>query len=272
MLSDCRLLPAGPGPGAWWRSRRRRLRPALPLARLVVVLVAILPGLAGGARAEDYYEDITYDPKLYGPERPLEAIVQEAGLTLDQGAYLPQARVEVIKSSYQLKLYSGEKLLKTYRIQLGKRPRGTKTRKNDSRTPDGTYRICGHNRGSRYYLSLQLNYPNEADVDQALGQKRINAAQAQSLKDALAAGDCPCGRTRLGGEIFIHGQWPPITRQLRREKRKPSARTDLQAGDLDPGRMRQFYNWTSGCIGMANPDIRDLFKFLPNGTTVEIRE
>ena len=38
----------------------------------------------------------------------------------------------------------------------------------------------------------------------------------------------------------------------------------------DPGTMTDGYNWTLGCIGMTNPDIRELYRFLPDGTPVEI--
>lgn len=219
-----------------------------------------------------WYDDITYDPSRYGPEKPLAQIVQDSLVVLDPEQHIPDPRLTIEKRTYQLRLYAGDRLLKTYRIQLGENPRGTKTRRYDSRTPVGSYRICTHNRSSHYYLSLQIDYPNEADIERALGQKRITRGQAEALRADLAAGDCPSGRTRLGGEIFIHGQLPRLTRQIRREKRARSSRSDLQPGDLDPGRLRDFYNWTQGCIGMTNPDIRELYKYLPDGTPVEIRE
>jgi murein L,D-transpeptidase YafK len=242
--------------------------------RFPTVLAAFLwlTTVAAGPSAAADYEDITYDPARYHPEKPLAAILQETGLAPAQPDSIPNPRLEIEKSTYELRLYSGDLLLKTYRIQLGKRPRGAKTRRYDSRTPVGSYRICGHNRNSRYYLSLQLTYPNEEDIARALAEKRISSPVAQTLRKELAAGDCPGGRTRLGGEIFIHGQFPKVTRQLRQQKRRPSSRTDLQSGDLDPGQMKEWYNWTSGCIGMANPDIRELYKYLPDGTPVKISE
>jgi murein L,D-transpeptidase YafK len=239
------------------------------------ILLALLLWLSGGAAGPSAaldYEDIIYDSSRFGPEKPLSAVLQEAGMLPPGTDSIPNPRLEIEKAAHQLRLYSGDRLLKTYRVQLGKRPRGSKTRKYDSRTPVGSYRVCGRNRGSRYYLSLQINYPNEEDIGRALTEKRISLAVAGSLRNELASGDCPNGRTRLGGEIFIHGQFPKVTRQLRREKRKPSSRTDLQPGDLDPGAMKEWYNWTSGCIGMANPDIRELYKYVPDGTPVKITE
>jgi murein L,D-transpeptidase YafK len=240
--------------------------------RGLAVLVLLLSFLtAGTALAE--YEDIAYPPARYGPEMPLQEIIQAAGLTLDPDQHIPSPRVEIDKSTYQLRLFSADSLLKTYRIQLGKNAHGAKTRRYDGRTPVGSYRICAHNKWSRYYLSLQLDYPNEADIARALKEKRITQGQAASLQAARAAGGCPGGRTRLGGEVFIHGQLPRITREVLHSKRKhPPSRPDLQPGDLDPGWMREFYNWTLGCIALANPDIRELYRYLPDGTPVEIRE
>ena len=238
---------------------------------LVVLALVLLLLTAGTALA--VYDDIVYPSARYGPEKPLQQIVEEARLTLDPDQRILDPRVEIEKSTYQLRLFSGDSLLKTYRVQLGKYARGTKTRRYDGRTPVGSYRICAHNKWSRYYLSLQLDYPNEADIARALKEKRIKQGQAESLRAARAAGKCPGGRTRLGGEVFIHGQLPRVTREVLHSKRKaPPSRPDLQPGDLDPGRMKDFYNWTLGCIGMANPDIRELFRFLPDGTPVEIRE
>jgi hypothetical protein len=239
------------------------------LAPLFLLLLAT--GLAGPALGLEY-EDIVYDCSLFGPERPLAEILQDTTVVHAGVDSLVDPRIEIEKAAHQLRLYSGGQLIKTYRIQLGKRPRGAKTRRYDSRTPVGEYRICGRNRTSRYYLSLQINYPNEQDIARALAEQRIRPGTAQALRDALAAGDCPGGGTPLGGEIFIHGQFPKVTRQLRQEKRKPSNRKDLQPGDLDPGKMKEWYNWTSGCIGMANPDIRELFRYLPVGTPVKITE
>jgi murein L,D-transpeptidase YafK len=238
----------------------------------LVALVLLLSASAAGA-ALAVYEDISYPPARYGPEKPLPQIIEETGLTLDQDQRLLAPRVEIEKSTYRLRLFSGDSLLKTYRIQLGKNAHGAKTRRYDGRTPVGVYKICTHNKWSRYYLSLQLDYPNEADIARGLKEKRINRGQAESLRAARAAGKCPSGKTRLGGEIYIHGQLPRITREVLHSRRKhPPSRPDLQPGDLDPGWMKEFYNWTLGCIALANPDIRELYRFLPDGTPVEIRE
>lgn len=227
--------------------------------------------LAVDSARSEFYKDITYDPAQYGPETPLGDIVTQAGLTLDAGQYVPNARLEVSKSTYKLRLFSGDRLLKTYRIQIsGKYPIGDKKRRGDGRTPEGTYQVCRHNRASRYYRSLILNYPNAADIDEAVAARRITEAKAAGLRAALEAGKCPPANTSLGGDILIHGQNPKVTAQVRRENRGRRLRAGLEPGDLDPRTLKQLYNWTLGCVGMTNPDIRELYQYIPDGAVVII--
>lgn len=60
---------------------------------------------------------------------------------------------------------------------------GPKLREGDLQIPEGVYRIPFLNPNSSYHLSLMVNYPNRFD-------------RQKGRED---------GRTRLGGEIFIHG-------------------------------------------------------------------
>lgn len=61
---------------------------------------------------------------------------------------------------------------------------GPKLREGDLQVPEGRYRVLWLNPNSSYHLSLKLDYPNARDLEQA-------------RRD---------GRTRLGGDIFIHGR------------------------------------------------------------------
>jgi hypothetical protein len=60
---------------------------------------------------------------------------------------------------------------------------GPKLREGDYQVPEGLYRIAWLNPTSSYHLSMKVDYPNAFDR---------NVAQRE-------------GRTRLGGDIFIHG-------------------------------------------------------------------
>ncbi|GBD96221.1 L,D-transpeptidase catalytic domain [bacterium BMS3Abin06] len=67
------------------------------------------------------------------------------------------------KSSKRLTLFSDEKVLKSYRVALGRNPEGPKLVKGDKRTPEGRYIIDSRNPDSKYHLSLHISYPNEID-------------------------------------------------------------------------------------------------------------
>jgi len=90
--------------------------------------------------------------------------------------------VLVNKAKREMTLLRGEKVLRTYRIALGREPVGAKRQEGDGRTPEGRYRVDWRNPQSKYHLSLHISYPEAADVERA-----------------KAEGVDP------GGEIMIHG-------------------------------------------------------------------
>lgn len=91
-------------------------------------------------------------------------------------------RIVVHKSIRTLQLYANNKLIKTYKIALGRNPIGHKQQEGDSKTPEGLYYITHHNPRSSYHLSLGISYPNKQDKENA--QKHNVSA---------------------GGDIMIHG-------------------------------------------------------------------
>jgi murein L,D-transpeptidase YafK len=91
-------------------------------------------------------------------------------------------RVVVEKRARRLSLMHQGKVIRTYRIALGRHPEGHKLQEGDSRTPEGVYVIDARNPQSRFHLSLHISYPNAED--------RLRAAER---------GVSP------GGDIFIHG-------------------------------------------------------------------
>jgi murein L,D-transpeptidase YafK len=92
-------------------------------------------------------------------------------------------KVVVLKAKRTLMLFSGDKVLKTYRVSLGGHPSGRKVQEGDRRTPEGIYTLDFHNPHSDFYKSIHITYPNQADV-----------ARARKL------GVPP------GEDLFIHGQ------------------------------------------------------------------
>jgi murein L,D-transpeptidase YafK len=105
---------------------------------------------------------------------------------------LPLAdRVVVLKGERKLQLLHKGAVLRTFKIALGLRPEGHKEFEGDFRTPEGQYRLTRRNPNSEYFLSIQVDYPNERDV-------------ARARKQGL----------RPGGSIMIHGQ-PNVPRKPR---------------------------------------------------------
>lgn len=92
--------------------------------------------------------------------------------------------VLVDKSERLLFVFKDAKVVKRFaNIRFGDAPEGHKQFEGDEKTPEGDYIIDSRNPGSRYHLSLHINYPNKAD-----------------RSFAAAKGKPP------GGDIFIHGQ------------------------------------------------------------------
>ncbi|HTY50405.1 MAG TPA: L,D-transpeptidase family protein [Steroidobacteraceae bacterium] len=101
-------------------------------------------------------------------------------------------RVVVRKAERRLYLMRGDTVLRSYRIALGLNPVGQKEREGDSRTPEGHYYLTRRNPRSDYFLSIEVSYPNAAD-----------------LRRAHRNGWAP------GGSIMVHG----LPNELRREPR-----------------------------------------------------
>lgn len=152
---------------------------------------------------------------------------------------LRNPEIHVFKERRQLELISGGRVVRTYRIGLGSSPMGHKRRQGDRRTPEGRYFICNKNPRSQFYLSLQINYPNEQDAVEGLADGVITTAQHERIVRASRQNRIPPAETRLGGEIFIHGRG---------------------SGS----------DWTWGCIALDDPEMKELFDAIPIGTPVVI--
>ena len=81
-----------------------------------------------------------------------------------------------------MQLLAAGKVIRTYRVALGRGGLAPKQREGDGLTPEGHYVIDARSDHSKYYKSLHLSYPNSAD------RKR---AERQGISP--------------GGAIMIHG-------------------------------------------------------------------
>ena len=152
---------------------------------------------------------------------------------------LRDPKIVVKKAKRRLLLFSAGKLVRTYRIGLGLSPSGDKVRAGDRRTPEGEFYIFTKNDKSAFYLSLGLSYPNTSHAERGLRAGLITRAQYDAITRALRAKQRPLQNTRLGGDIYIHGN---------------GAQSD----------------WTWGCVALENEDVRELFDAVSVGTRVTI--
>jgi murein L,D-transpeptidase YafK len=90
--------------------------------------------------------------------------------------------VVVRKGERRMYLYREDRVVRRYRVSLGLAPDGHKEREGDFRTPEGRYYLTRRNPQSEFFLSIQVSYPNEQDVD---------AARRRGV--------------RPGGAIMVHG-------------------------------------------------------------------
>lgn len=77
-------------------------------------------------------------------------------------------KIVIVKSAHTMSLISGSRVLRTYKVALGRDPVGPKTRAGDHKTPEGDYVIDAKKSQSKFHLALHISYPNGADRERAL--------------------------------------------------------------------------------------------------------
>jgi murein L,D-transpeptidase YafK len=156
-------------------------------------------------------------------------------------------RLVVDKAARTLYLYVGAALERSYPVALGRNSAADKAVEGDEATPLGEFYVCSKNPRSRYFLSMCLSYPNAEDAERGLAAALITPEEHREILAAVREKRLPPQRTRLGGEIYIHGQDPA---------RRPGAPKD----------------WTRGCIALENGAMQQLYDRIALGTQVLIRD
>lgn len=115
--------------------------------------------------------------------RPLLLFVLLSTVASAEPKFEPKVdRVVVLKTKHELLLLSGDHVVKSYRVALGRGGLGPKRRQGDGRTPEGLYRIDHRNPASKFHLALHISYPQTTDIQRA---QRLGVSP--------------------GGDIMIHG-------------------------------------------------------------------
>ena len=113
----------------------------------------------------------------------LGAPSESAGTEIAARMPLKADRVVVFKSDRKLLLLRGDRVLRIYRVALGRNATGHKIKEGDSRTPEGYYVLDSRLRQSRFHRAIHISYPDKYD-----------------RRWAASLGVPP------GGAIMIHGQ------------------------------------------------------------------
>lgn len=157
-----------------------------------------------------------------------------------------EALIVVLKEQRRLVLFSGGERAKASEDQpacwwIGLASgyvEGHKQRRGDLRTPEGWQRTSDRP-WSQFYKGISVHYPGVADAERGLRQGLITEAQRDAIVSAHARGQLPPMKTRLGGQIVIHGG---------------GGRSD----------------WTLGCVGMEDDDIDALRAQLPEDVRTDL--
>ncbi len=149
-------------------------------------------------------------------------------------------RIEIKKEARTLELFDGEKLISSYKIALGFEPTGDKEIEGDGKTPEGEFFVYVKNSKSNFYLSLGVSYPAIDDANRGLENGLISVKEYDEIIKAVNERRMPPQNTKLGGEIFIHGNG--------------------NSGD-----------WTAGCIALPDKEMKQLFDAVPLKTPILIK-
>ena len=137
------------------------------------------------------------------------------------------------KSEYELKVYDDEGWYATYPIVFGSKDLGDKMREGDKKTPNGTFKVILKKIHPKWSYELLLDYPNEESY------RRFQQRKASGLIPKTA---------RIGDGIAIHATRPE-----------------------EEWTVDNFYNWTDGCVSVKYSEMKDLYEYIPVGTTVTIQ-
>jgi murein L,D-transpeptidase YafK len=152
---------------------------------------------------------------------------------------LKEPRLIITKSKRTLAVFDGDTKIKSYTIVLGFDPKGDKEIEGDGRTPEGNFYVFTKNPESKFHLSLGLSYPGKEDAERGLKQNLITREEHDEIIAAIAELRMPLQKTKLGGEIYIHG-----------------------GGTAS--------DWTEGCVALDDAQMTELFDAIPVGAKVTI--
>ncbi len=164
------------------------------------------------------------DPPIV--EKSLKKLIDSLKLDPDS------IRILIIKSKYELSVWSDTIELKRYSVVFGTNPIDDKLKEGDRCTPEGEFKIKSKYPHKSWSKFIWIDYPN--------------AGSWEKHNDAIKKGLIPRD-SKIGGEVGIHGV--PKNCDFVIDQRQ---------------------NWTWGCISLKNKDIDELYEVVNSNTLIRI--
>jgi len=109
-------------------------------------------------------------------------VLTRAVCLTQQPAPIQADSILILKKDHVMELLSNGRVIRTYKVALGRGGLAPKQKEGDARTPEGRYIVDSRNASSAYHKALHVSYPN-----------------ADDRKRAAKLGVSP------GGAVMIHG-------------------------------------------------------------------
>lgn len=174
---------------AWGSGTIGRVRHIIAIAAWGMAVLATTPGSTseGPPRPRTVEQVVTHYRDTV--RQRLEAALRAVGL----GFPMPELAFVALKAEQVVELWGRAdkgawKLVKRYPVCAASGGAGPKLAQGDLQVPEGVYRLSSLNPNSAFHLSMKVDYPNTDDRERARGD----------------------GRTKLGGDIFVHGNCASI--------------------------------------------------------------
>ena len=117
---------------------------------------------------------------------------------------------------------------------FGSKDLSDKMKEGDKLTPDGNFKVILKKIHPKWGPELLLDYPNDISF------QKFNDRKAKGVLVKTA---------KIGNGIAIHAT-------------RPSEEWTID----------NFYNWTDGCVSVKYTEMKDLFSYIPVGTSVTIQQ
>lgn len=185
-------------------------------------------------------------PAIAAPvEPPTDGCVASLAELPDGGALADDDRrrergtlIVVRKAQRRLLVFVDGDATHCFPVALGFAPVGHKQVQGDGKTPEGFYRTSDKP-WSSFDHAIAIHYPNADDARAAASDGRISAKTRDRIVADLRDGRVPPQSTKLGGAVLIHG------------------------GGTS-------FDWTLGCIALADSDLLTLRSVLPRGMRTDL--